>query len=140
MKTKLGISVGFLGALAYFAALFGGWTPALLIAGYVLLLEENTWLKKLVLNVLALLGIFALANIVIGLLPELISLLDRLFRIFGGSISTPAFFYNAENFLYALLTMFRQVLFIVFGLLALAQRGPSLPLIGKFIDKHTVND
>ena len=32
MKTKLGVNVGIFGALIYFAALFGGYVPLLLLA------------------------------------------------------------------------------------------------------------
>lgn len=45
-KTKLGISVGLLGAMLFFSCYFGGYTIAIIIAGYVLLFEENAWLKK----------------------------------------------------------------------------------------------
>lgn len=56
MKTKLGISVGLLGTMVYFAALFGGYTPVILLAGYVLLFEENEWLKKAAIKAVALFG------------------------------------------------------------------------------------
>ena len=45
MKTKLGISVGILAAATYLAALIGI-TPLLLVAGYILIVEENDFLKK----------------------------------------------------------------------------------------------
>ena len=45
-KTKIGISVGVMGAVMYFASLFGGYIPMLLLAGYIFLKEENIWLQK----------------------------------------------------------------------------------------------
>ena len=45
-KTRLGISVGLLGAAIYFMGLFSGYLLAVLLAGYVLLFEENSWLRK----------------------------------------------------------------------------------------------
>ena len=42
-KTKLGISVGLLGAAIYFMGLFGGYLVAVLLAGYILMFEENEW-------------------------------------------------------------------------------------------------
>lgn len=45
-KTKLGVSVGIFGAFLYVAALFGGYIAITLLAGYVLLMESNEWLKK----------------------------------------------------------------------------------------------
>ncbi|SDN56059.1 hypothetical protein [Acetanaerobacterium elongatum] len=44
-KAKLGITVGLLGATIYLMALMGS-IPLIIIAGYVLLFEENEWLKK----------------------------------------------------------------------------------------------
>ena len=46
-KTKIGISVGVMGAVMYFASLFGGYIPMLLLAGYIFLREENIWLSRL---------------------------------------------------------------------------------------------
>ena len=45
-KTRLGISVGMLGAAVYLTGLFSGYLVAILMAGYVLLCEENGWLKR----------------------------------------------------------------------------------------------
>ena len=44
-KSKLGISVGLLGALIYFAGLINPLAMIVLV-GYVLLKEENPWLRK----------------------------------------------------------------------------------------------
>ena len=49
-KTRLGISVGMLGAAVYLTGLFSGYLVALLMAGYVLLCEENGWLKRSVIK------------------------------------------------------------------------------------------
>lgn len=40
-KTRLGISVGMLGAAIYLTGLFSGYLVAVLLTGYVLLFEEN---------------------------------------------------------------------------------------------------
>ena len=45
-KTRLGITVGLMGALTYFIALFGGYLAMIIVAGYILLFESNEWLKK----------------------------------------------------------------------------------------------
>lgn len=43
-KTRLGISVGMLGAAIYLTGLFSGYLVVVLMVGYVLLFEENSWL------------------------------------------------------------------------------------------------
>ena len=45
-KTKLGITTGLLAALAYFTGCFSGYLLLFLVAGYVLLKEEDEWLRK----------------------------------------------------------------------------------------------
>ena len=45
-KAKLGISVGLLGAAIYFTSLFSGYLVPVILTGYVLLFEENDWLRK----------------------------------------------------------------------------------------------
>ena len=46
MKSKLGVSVALLGALPFILSLFGGYTPMLLVVGYIFICEEDSWLKK----------------------------------------------------------------------------------------------
>lgn len=45
-KTKLGVSIGLLGAGIFAAALFGGYVATIVLAGYVLLMETNEWLRR----------------------------------------------------------------------------------------------
>ena len=40
-KTRLGITVGALGAITFFAGFFGGYLAAIVLAGYALLFEER---------------------------------------------------------------------------------------------------
>ena len=61
-KTRLGISVGLLGAATYFAGLFSGLLAALLLAGYVLMFEENEWLRRSVVKAITLTILFQFAN------------------------------------------------------------------------------
>ena len=40
-KARLGVSVGLLGSAMYLISLFSGFLPAVVLAGYVLLCEQN---------------------------------------------------------------------------------------------------
>ena len=84
-KTKIGVSVGLLGAVIYFMGLFSGYLATLLLAGYVLLFEENEWLRKSAVKAVALMVVFSLAATVMNLIPNVIGVLDNLISIFGGS-------------------------------------------------------
>lgn len=59
-KTRLGISVGLLGAAIYFMGLFSGYLLAVLLAGYVLLFEENSWLRKNAVKAMSVMAVFSL--------------------------------------------------------------------------------
>ena len=63
-KTRLGISVGLLGAAIYFMGLFSGYLLAVLLAGYVLLFEENSWLRKNAVKAMSVMAVFSLSNLI----------------------------------------------------------------------------
>ena len=82
-KTKLGISVGLLGAVLYFTGLFSGYIVAVLIAGYILLCEENEWLRKSAVKALGVMIAFSLMTTVINLIPNALSFIDEIVSIFA---------------------------------------------------------
>ena len=86
-KTKLGISVGLLGAAVYFTALFGGYLPLIVLAGYILLFEENPWLKKSAVKSAVIVFSFALLSALIGFIPNAIDLINDVFNVFKGHFS-----------------------------------------------------
>ena len=54
-KTKFGITVGLFAAAIYFAAIFGGYVPVLLLGGYALIAEKDGWLKRVAIKAVAIL-------------------------------------------------------------------------------------
>ena len=75
-KTKLGISVGLLGAAIYFMGLFSGYLVVVLLAGYVLLCEDNEWLKKSAVKAVSVMALFSFLITVVNLVPNAISVID----------------------------------------------------------------
>lgn len=135
MKAKLGISVGLLGAATYLIALFGGYTPLLLLVGYILIVEENIWLKKAAIKSIALCMFFSLINSVIGLIPSLIYLIDDLLNIFDSSFSIPVIT-SIIIFIQSAVSFVKTVLLLGLGITALNQGTIKFPFIDKLIDKH----
>lgn len=76
-KTKIGVSVGLLGAAIYFMGLFSGYLTVVLLIGYVLLFEENEWLRKSAVKAVALMVVFSLAAAVMNLIPNVIGEIGR---------------------------------------------------------------
>ena len=133
-KTKLGLSVSLVGAIIFLAALYGGYTPLLLVAGYVLIVEESTQLKKTAVTACLLAIAFSLLSFLIGLIPELLSVLISLLQIFGVYDLHFSFINNVTNFLYTALSVIKEVTFVFLaGLAALGK--PFIPaFVSKIID------
>ena len=81
-KTKLGVSVGIFGAFLYVAALFGGYIAITLLAGYVLLMESNEWLKKTAVKAVATLACFSFLSLLVGLIPDAVDVITGVFNVF----------------------------------------------------------
>ena len=58
-KTRLGISAALLGAVVCFSGLFSGYLLVFLLTAYILLMEENVWLKKTAVKTVAVLMVFS---------------------------------------------------------------------------------
>ena len=134
-KTRLGVTVGLLGAVIYFMGLYGGYLITSLLAGYVLLFEENEWLKKSAVKAVALMVFFSVLSTLIYLIPNAINVIDGLVGIFGGS-----FYINAISSLASAagsaLDIIEKVLFIGLGLKALTQGNIAVPVVDRLIDKY----
>lgn len=70
-KTKLGITISGLAAAIYLTCLFGGYIPAIILTGYVLMVEENEWLRRNAVKAIVLMMIFSVFIYGINLIPIL---------------------------------------------------------------------
>lgn len=135
MKSKLGISVGLLGAGIYLVALFGGYPAVIVLAGYVLLVEENEWLKKSAVKAVALLMTISFAITLINLVPDLLSWISSLVSIFKGTFN-----YGVVSSVISLITkaidIVRTCLFLLLGAKALNQGTVAIPFVDKIINKY----
>lgn len=134
-KTKLGLSIGFVGALLYCLGLFGGILVTIAAVGYVLICEENEWLKKTAVKVVVLMLLFPIVIKLIGIVPDLLSLLGDFLGLFKVVINLN-FIYAVENLFRGILDIIEYMVFAVFGVLALFGKTIRIPLLDSFIDKH----
>ena len=133
-KTKLGISAALLGAVICFSGLFSGYLLVFLLTAYVLLMEENIWLKKTAVKTVAVLIVFSLLSAVLGLIPDLINVIDDIFNIFSGSFSI-RFLTNIVYALRSILGFLETLLMLGLGFKALNQGTIKIPVIDKLVDK-----
>lgn len=133
--TRLGISAGLLGAAIYFMGLFGGYIVTILLVGYVLLFEENPWLKRSAVKAAALMILFSLLSAAIALIPNFISLLDDLAGIFGGGVRINAIT-SLVGAVSGILEITRKILFAALGFLALNQGTIRVPIVDGLLDQY----
>ena len=134
-KTKLGISAGLLGAAVCFSGLFGGYIITTLLVGYILLFEENVWLKKTGIKVLAVMFSFSLLYTIIGLLPNGIGLINNVFDIFGGTFSINIIT-KIVNLIRSVLNLIETVIFILLGIKAFNQGTIRISIVDNLVNKY----
>ena len=134
-KTKLGVSVGLVGAAAFFCALFGGYTPVLLITGYVLLFEESAWLKKTCIKAVALLMSISFLVTGLGLIPDLFGWLSDFLGLIHLNISF-SIIYSIVNLLTDAIYIVKVIFFLVLGMKALKQENFAISFIDNLVDKY----
>lgn len=134
-KTKLGISVGLLGAAIYFMGLFSGYLVAILLAGYVLLCEDNEWLKKSAVKAVSVMALFSFLATVVNLIPNAISVIDYIVSMFGGNFYI-AFISNLVSAVVAVLDIIEKLVLLGLGAKALNQGTITVPVVDKLINKY----
>lgn len=134
-KTKLGISVGVMGAIVCFAALSNGYLATLLLLGYILTFESNEWLKKTAVKVVLVLVVFSLLNGVVNLVPSAISVIDAVFSIFKGSFSL-SFVSSIVRVISYAFSLLEDLILIGLGLKAFNQGTIKIGFIDKLVDKQ----
>lgn len=134
-KTKLGISVGLLGAGQYFMGLFSGYLVAVLLAGYVLLCEDNEWLKKAAVKAISVMVLFSFASAIVNLIPNVMSFIDSIVSMFGGNFYI-AFISNLVNAVVTALNVIEKLLLLGLGVKALNQGTIAVPVVDGLINKY----
>ena len=134
-KTRLGISVGMLGAAIYLTGLFSGYVVAVLMAGYVLLFEENSWLRRCAVKAVSLMVFFSFITVLINLIPNAISSINYIASMFGSSFYA-VFITNLVSAVTSIIDIIEKLLFIGLGVKALNQGTITVPVVDKLVSKY----
>lgn len=134
-KTKLGISVGLLGAALYFMGLFSGYLVTVLLAGYVLLREDDEWLKKTAVKAVSVMVLFSFLSVVVNLIPNTFGVISNIVALCGGNFYV-AHISNIVNVIVSILNLIEKILFLILGLKALNQKAISVPIVDGLINKY----
>ena len=134
-KTRLGISVELLGASICLTALFGGLTPTILLAGYVLLMEKDEWLRRCAVKALAVLLMIAFSITVIGLIPDLLSWISSIVRVFKGNFDY-SFISSIISVINGALNIIKTCLLLLLGVKALNHETVNISIIDGIMAKY----
>ena len=134
-KTKLGISVGLMGALLYALGLFGGYFLTVAAVVYVLWREESVWLKQTAVKALALTFLFPVISLAIGVIPDLVGLVQSVLNLFDVFFSMEVVL-EIEAILRSILNILEYVVFILLGVMALGKKTIRVPLVDSLVEKH----
>ena len=134
-KTRLGISVGMLGAAIYLTGRFSGYVVAVLMAGYVLLFEENSWLRRSAVKAVSLMVFFSFITVLINLIPNAISSINYIASMFGSSFYA-VFITNLVSAVTSIIDIIEKLLFIGLGVKALNQGTITAPVVDKLVSKY----
>jgi len=134
-KTKIGISVGMLGAAMYFMGLFSGYMVAVVLAGYILLCEDNEWLKKTAVKAIAVMLVFSFASAVVNMIPSAMNFIDYVLAMFGGRFYV-AFISNLVAAVTTAINIVERVLLLILGVKALNQGTVAIPVVDGIINKY----
>lgn len=134
-KTKLGITVGAFGAMTYFAGFFSGYLVAIILAGYVLLFEENAWLKRSVVKAVVLMVFFSVLVALINFIPDVIGFIGNVASVFNGYFEIA----KVSKIITALVSgidIVEKAMFIGLGIKALSQSTIVIPFIDTKVSKY----
>ena len=132
MQSRLGISTGLLGALVFFSALFGGIIPTVLVVGYILIFEENPWLRHVALKGIIMLFFFLVLKEFINIIPNLLSWISSVLSIFYFRFDY-TFVSNVVTAITKAISFIQTILFLMLGLKALKNQTMSTPFVDKYI-------
>jgi hypothetical protein len=135
-KAKLGITVNLLAASIYFFGIISV-VPMVILAGYVLLLESDGWLRKSAVKAVGVLVAFELLTAGVGLLRSALSFLNVLLGWLPGIIALN-FPLSLDSLLIVGLSILKVLALFCLGYAALtnkkmASAGPIDALVDKNI-------
>lgn len=134
MKTKLGISVALMGAGLYCMGLVSS-IALVILALYIFLKEDEQWLKRTAVKVIAIVSIFALASAGLSILTQADSFIYYLAKLFGGSFSVTVID-NLLSLISIALTIAQKVLLLLGAIKALELSEIKFDIVDKILEKH----
>lgn len=133
-KTRLGISVGLLGAALYFIGLFS-LIPLVILAGYVLLFENDKWLKKCAVKSVTVYVAFGLILALSGLVGNTLDFLNVIIGWLPGDLHL-GFWNDIDSLISNAINVLRDLALLLLGFSALSQGSVKIGTIDNIVDRN----
>lgn len=132
-KTKLGVSVGIMGALVCFLGYFLGVTswPFLVVIGLILWKEDNEWLRRLVIKVAIISLFFALIPVAINGIQYIFNILNRMFNT--DKVKWPV---SLDYYINTIANILEIIVFVLLGFKSLNQKHVKIKPVDDIINKN----
>lgn len=134
-RTRLGVSIGILGAFAYAAALFGGYVASIIVLGYIMLFEANQWLRRTAVKATATLAAFSLLSLFIGLIPDAFNWILSIVNVYGAGVYVPVVG-NIFGVFTTLVSIIKDVVFALLILKSLKLQTITVPVVDNLINAN----
>ena len=134
-KTKFGMSVGLFGAALYFVALTNI-IPLVIMAGYVLIFEENDWLRRTAAKAVAVVLFFVILSALVSLIGHIPNLINDTAQLFGGRPVNMLWLTRSLSIIRTVLSIIQTVLLLMMGFKAFKQGKVNFGLIDNTINNN----
>ena len=140
MKTKLGIGFGLAACLCYLIGFFLGSVALVVVAGYVLLCEDNAFVRNAAIKALGITLFFAVCSALLNLIPNLFEIINRIMAIFGAEKSFTSYSAISKinqivSFINYLLDICEKLVMLCLAYLAVRMRTLKFPIVDGLISK-----
>ncbi len=138
-NTKLGISVGALGALTYLAGLFNGYMVTILLVGYILLFEENVWLRRTAVKAITLMVLCSFFTVALNLIPDVLNFVSGVASVFNGTFNVVKL-NQIISVLTSAISLGQKFLVLALSIKALSQGTIVIPFLDKKVSQYLESD
>lgn len=135
-KTKLGMSVGLLGAVMFFSGLASS-IVLFLLAGYVLLMEENQWLRKAAVKAMVFIAVFAVAGGLISSADYVVDIINRLISLIPGVNFRLPLLPDLLYIIRIAVSCLEKIALVLLGVRALSMGSFPIGPVDSMVEKHT---
>lgn len=134
-KTKLGVAVPFVAAALALLGLASGYVIAGILVGYILLKEENVWLKKTAVKIFATMLAFTALTYLVNFLPDTVGLFKSLMNLCKVYMDTMVFD-QVFSLLSRVVYWAKDVVMLILAYIALTQKEIKLPVVDTWVEKY----